>query len=127
MRSGADLANDYSGGVSLADGALTATHTGEAVDLQDTGPGVHCLIGGNALNSSADITIDVKIQTSPDNSTWSDLTGATMTQVASPATFFEKKSFYTRDARYARLVATLGGTSKDIDIVGILLGQTTSG
>lgn len=64
-------------------------------------------------------TLDVKIQESADNSTWSDVSGAAFTQ-ATAAQAPELKSF-TRTKRYLRAVYTIAGTSPSF-IAGVVVG-----
>jgi hypothetical protein len=127
MRHGPDLENEYLFGQSLIEGAASATANGDSVDCRDTVAEFTVVALVNALNSGSDATVDIKIQSSPDDSNWTDISGATMTQVAGPVTFAEAKTFATRDARYLRAVATLAGSSLDVDLsVGILAGYASN-
>jgi hypothetical protein len=62
-------------------------------------------------NSGTTPTLDGKLQHSDDNSTFVDVTGATITQVTTTAS--QQKVVVNKDnlKRYVRVVSTLGGTS----------------
>ncbi len=97
---GADSRYAPAKGISLAlQGSNDAE--GEAIVILDSEAG-----------SGTSPTLDVKLQESSDDSTWSDISGATFTQVTDGGAGFEKISINTNDTeRYLRAVATLGGTS----------------
>src|SRR5947209_7146802 len=54
-------------------------------------------------------TLDGKIQESNDNSTWTDIPGATFTQVT--ASTSNQAITFDRTKRYVRYLGTIGGTS----------------
>mgnify|MGYP003638441622 FL=1 len=63
----------------------------------------------SAIGTTGD-TLDVKIQDSPDNSAWADITGATFTQVTSAADAHETIFVQSGAADvYIRAVATIAG------------------
>jgi hypothetical protein len=100
----------------------TATANGTGVDLQST---VHS--GGRNMKAYLDVgtvsgttpTLDVKIQDSPDNSVWTDITGAAFAQKTATGTT-EEIHFMT-NKRYVRAVATIGGTSPNFNFGCYLL------
>lgn len=88
--------------------ARTATANGTGVDLKG-----YINPGGREMKAFLDVgavsgtpTLDVKIQDSPDNSVFTDISGATFAQktaVGSEAIHFRTNQ------RYVRAVATIGG------------------
>lgn len=101
--------------------ARTATLTSSAVNLTTYKGGVivEQLVG---VVSGTNPTWDGKIQTSADGSTgWTDLTGATFTQVTATDSF-QKIGFDVRDTLgYVRYVGTIGGTSTPTFTMGVSL------
>lgn len=92
----------------------TATVTGTGVDIK--GAEGDILINqsvGTVTGTSP--TLDTKIQDSADNSSWSDVSGATFTQVtATPSTANAVTSLVLQSRtlrRYVRAVGTITGTS----------------
>jgi hypothetical protein len=72
-------------------------------------------------NPGDDTTIDVKLQESDDDSTFTDITGATHSQIAGDAVPHDVQQFNgLRTKRYVRQVWTVAGTSPVIDGVGHL-------
>ena len=103
----------YVGSLLGAD-SRTATANGSSFDLQGSNDaeGEAIVILDSEAGSGTSPTLDVKLQESSDDSTWSDISGATFTQVTDGGAGFEKISINTNDTeRYLRAVATLGGTS----------------
>jgi hypothetical protein len=95
----------------FAPAAQTATANGSSVDLKGTAnPGlqehrVHVNVGTTTGTSP---TLVVKIQDSPDNSTFTDVASATTTSLTAAGV----TDFYFRTAnRYVRAVITIGGTT----------------
>ena len=90
--------------------ATTSTSTGSGIDIRD-------YIGRMAImldadnNSGTTPTMDVKIQESADDSTYSDISGATFTQVTTTASFQQIALDVDSTKRYIRAVSTLAGTS----------------
>lgn len=107
---------------------VTANTNGPAVDLS--------LFTGNAmfvLNASgteaAATTADFKIQTSADGSTgWVD-SGIAFAQVTNTASTGQQKFIATTDGlkKFARIVATLGGTSPAVTFGAQVIGKTSLG
>ena len=92
----------------------SASANGSSFDLQGSNDaeGEAIVILDSEAGSGASPTLDVKLQESANDSDWSDISGATFTQVTDGGAGFEKISINTNDTeRYLRAVATLGGTS----------------
>lgn len=103
----------YVGSLLGAD-SRSASANGTGFDLQGSNDaeGEAIVILDSEAGSGTDPTLDVKLQDSADNSSWSDISGKTFTQVTDGGAGFEKISINTNDVRrYVRAVATLGGTS----------------
>jgi hypothetical protein len=103
----------YVGSLLGAD-SRSASANGTGFDLQGSNDaeGEAIVILDSEAGSGTSPTLDVKLQDSADNSSWSDISGKTFTQVTDGGAGFEKISINTNDVRrYVRAVATLGGTS----------------
>jgi len=105
---------------------MTATVNGTGIDFRDCGPEVTAMeILGT--NPGDDTTIDLKLQESSDNSTFSDISGATFTQVAGDTeNQLVVRTFFNRAARYVRAVATVAGTSPVIQYAAVLGARKVS-
>lgn len=106
---GGAIASSFQSGFSLRPQTATSTANGSSVDMQDTGELVTCVLSVGTVSGTSP-TLDVKLQDSPDDSTFTDISGATMTQVTA-SNKFEVKTFGGRVNRYVRAVATIAGTS----------------
>jgi len=103
--------------------ARTATANGTGVDLQD-----YVNVGGRQMKAYLNVgaksgtspTLTVKMQDSTDNSTFTDISGATFTQATTTTT--EEIHFQTTN-RYVRAVATIGGSSPSFTFSTILLAE----
>ena len=100
-----------------------ATLTGSGVDVSNYKDVAGIVAAGDI---EAATTVDAKLQESDDDSTYSDVSGETITQLG--ATDDDKIRWeikYRRHAgsakKYARLVITVGGTGNAL-VCGILLG-----
>lgn len=90
----------------------SANGTGFDLEGSNGAEGEAIVILDSEAGSGTNPTLDVKLQESDDNSSWSDISGATFTQVTDGGAGFEKISVNTNDiGRYIRAVGTLGGTS----------------
>lgn len=90
----------------------TATANGTGVDVSAyIGTGKVILHSG--AGGGADHTLDVKLQDSPDDSTYTDIAGATFTQVDNTAGGSLQAIGINLDSadKYIRAVATIAGTS----------------
>ena len=102
-------------GTLLACDARTASANGTGFDLEGSngaeGEAI-IILASDAASAGSSPTLDVKLQESSDNSTFTDISGATFTQVTDAAQALEKISINTNDVkRYLRAVGTIGGTS----------------
>lgn len=92
----------------------TATFTSTAFDLKTMTPrrGLFARLTLPAVSSGTTQTLDVKVQDSTDNTTFTDLTTftqeATASEAAVPAPQFRK---IETPKRYIRAIGTLGGTA----------------
>ena len=101
-------------GTLLACDSRTASADGTGFDLEGSngaeGEAI-IILTSDAASAGTDPTLDVKLQESSDNSTFTDITDATFTQVTDAASS-QKISINTNDVkRYLRAVGTIGGTS----------------
>jgi len=101
-------------GTLLACDSRTASANGTGFDLEGSngaeGEAI-IILSSDAASAGTDPTLDVKLQESSDNSTFTDISGATFTQVTNAASS-QKISINTNDVkRYLRAVGTIGGTS----------------
>lgn len=89
----------------------TATLTGTAIDILDyEGQAIFTLSAG-AATAGTNPTLDVVIQHSSDNSSFSAVTGGAFTQVTTTASLQTIVLNVSDLKRYVRVVGTLGGTS----------------
>lgn len=102
--------------------ARTATVTSTGIDISGYNGGiiVQQLVG---VVSGTTPTLDGKLQSSPDNSTWSDISGATFTQVTATDNFQKIGIQVPAAARYLRYVGTIAGTTPSFTMGVVLLGQ----
>ena len=90
----------------------SANGTGFDLEGSNGAEGEAIVILDSEAGAGTSPTMDVKLQESDDNSTFTDISGATFTQVTDGGAAFEKISINTNDVgRYVRAVITLGGTS----------------
>ena len=102
--------------------ARTATFNATGIDVSGYKGGLIVTQQVGAV-SGTNPTLDGKLQSSPDNSAWTDISGATFTQVTA-ANAEEKIGIDVREgAKYLRYVGTLGGTSPSFTMGVLLLGQ----
>lgn len=101
---------------------VTATGNGTGVDVKDyVGKAKVVLISSAGGGTSP--TLDVKLQDSPDNSAWTDISGATFAQVTDAADSTEAISVDLNNAdRYIRAVKTVTGTSPTFDCGVCMVG-----
>lgn len=104
--------------------ARTASGNGTSVDLQGyVNPGIDNMKAYLDVGtvSGTTPTLDVKIQESSDNVTFTDITGATFTQVT--ATGANQEIHFVTSKRYVRAVATIGGTTPSFSFGVYLLAE----
>ena len=93
--------------------AVTASGNGSSVDLLAY-DGNMTLTLNSAATNGANVTLDVKIQHSSDNSTWSD-SGVAFSQVTNAAASFQNLYVTSEQfKRYIRVVDTVAGTSPSV-------------
>ena len=103
-------------GTLLACDARTASANGTGFDLEGSngaeGEAI-IILASDAASAGASPTLDVKLQESDaEGSGYTDISGATFTQVTDAAQALEKITINTNDVkRYLRAVGTIGGTS----------------
>ena len=102
--------------------ARTTTVTATGIDISGYRGGlvVQQLVG---VVSGTTPTLDGKLQSSPDNSAWTDISGATFTQVTASDSFQKIGIGVTAAARYLRYVGTIAGTTPSFTMGIVLLGQ----
>lgn len=102
--------------------ARTSTVTATGIDISGYKGGliVQQLVG---VVSGTTPTLDGKLQSSPDNSTWTDISGATFTQVTASDSFQKIGVQVAAAARYLRYVGTIAGTTPSFTMGVVLLGQ----
>lgn len=100
--------------------AKTATVTGTGLDFL-TGDGNCYAIQNVGTVSGTTPTLDGKIQESSDNSTFTDITGATFTQVTASTSLLAIN--FQRTKRYLRYVGTIAGTSPSFGL-DVIIGET---
>jgi hypothetical protein len=88
----------------------TATANGTGVDCRAL-RGTAKAILNSAAGTGTSPTLAVKLQDSPNNSDWTDITGATFTQVVDAASRQSINVSLDGAARYIRAVLTIGGTN----------------
>jgi hypothetical protein len=103
--------------------AKTSTVTGTGIDVKEY-IGNIMIIQDVGTVSGTTPTLDGKIQSSADNSTnWTDVTGATFTQVTA-STSLQTCNVDTRLAkRYIRYVGTIAGTTPSFSMDVVAVGQ----
>lgn len=107
-------------GNSIRPQTATATVTGQSVDLNDADQNCFAVQEVGAVSGTTP-TLDTKVQESSDNSTWTDITGATFTQVT--ASNKSQAINFKRTKRYTRLVGTIAGTTPSFAVAGQIFGQ----
>lgn len=100
---------------------ITSDTNGSSVDLRDYvgDPVVHINVGWSG--GDADETLDIKLQESDDDSTWSDA-GQSLSQIGNADAFNTMKLSQRGLKRHVRLVYTTGGTTPQYDIAASVAG-----
>lgn len=104
----------------IASRTTTLTATGVDVSGYKGGLIVQQLVG---VVSGTTPTLDGKLQGSPDNSAWTDITGATFTQVTATDSFQKIGVQVAVVGKYIRYVGTIAGTTPNFTMGVVLLGQ----
>ena len=119
--------SDFRNNVVLANGAntlapatRTSTANGTGVDLIDAeGPCAATLHVGTVSGTSP--TLDVTIEESTDNSTFTAISGAAFAQITASSKALALN--FKRSKRYVRAVATIAGTSPSFACAVLVFGQ----
>ena len=100
----------------------TSTVTATGVDIRGYKGGivVQQLVG---VVSGTTPTLNGKLQQSSDNSTWSDISGATFTEVTATDSFQKIGVDVRQTGGYIRYVGTIAGTTPNFTMGVVLLGQ----
>jgi len=101
---------------------VTASVDGTGVDISEYIGTIKVSVSVNAVSGTTP-TLDGKIQDSPDDSTWADVSGATITQVTTTDSFQEIKVDTRGVDKYIRYVDTAGGTSPVYRRAAIAVGR----
>ena len=107
---------------------VTATGNGTGVDTQGYNDAMVVLEVGTVSGTSP--TLAVKMQESDDNSSFTDISGATFTTVtaSNSSQVLRLAELNVSKKRYVRAVATIGGTSPSFDFAcEVLLGDKMLG
>ena len=106
----------------LIAGTYTADANGAGADLQGY-QGVLKIVLDSGAGGGTTPTLDVKIQDSTDNSSFTDVVGKTFVQVATIASL-QSLGIDTRAVRrYIRAVLTIAGTSPAFGLAVVVIGQ----
>lgn len=106
----------------VAIAAKTSTVTATGIDISGYEGGL-LLIQNVGVVSGTSPTLDGKWQSSTDDSTYTDISGATYTQVTA-TTSSQKVGFDVKNAaKYIRYVGTIAGTSPSFTMGVQILGQ----
>ena len=100
---------------------VSASATGSGIAVS----GKQCLVVLEPVNVSATGTLDVKIQESLDNVTYTDWYGGTFTQVTTANDTIYQEKQYTGDYPYVRVAYTLATAQADFS-VNMVISEATS-
>ena len=114
-----DLANQAVLGAGAAPQTATTTVTGSGIDFQ-AGDGRCFAVQQVGAVSGSSPTLNGKIQESDDNAAWSDVTGASFTQVT--ASTNTQVITFDRTKRYLRYLGTIGGSTPSFALA-VLIGE----
>ena len=91
---------------------VTATSTGSGIDIRDYVGRIGIRVTCPIATAGTSPTLIVKIQDSPDNSTFTDIAGAVFTTATGAVAVDEERAIDAdAQARYIRSVATVGGSN----------------
>lgn len=118
-----DLVNNATIKVSLnTTAATTGTTNGVSCDfLQGDGQCFGVFVASTATGNAPSNA--VKLQESTDNTTWTDISGATFTTATTNATY--QTISFVRTARYVRSYSTISGTGSLACPSMVMLGEQT--
>jgi hypothetical protein len=106
----------------IGGGRLTATGNGTGVDMRDY-EGQALVVLSFGAGGGTTPTLDVKLQDSPDDSTYTDITGKAFTQVTGTASLQTMAIDLNGANRYIRAVRTISGTSPTFDGAVTIAGR----
>src|SRR5438128_1060573 len=115
-----DFANQVILGVGAAPQTATSTVTGTGGDLL-AGDGRCFALQQVGTVSGTTPTLDGKIQESSDNSTWTDIAGATFPQVTATGNY--QAITFDRTKRYVRYLGTIAGTTPSFALAVVISEQ----
>src|SRR5262245_43542995 len=115
-----DVANQMILGLGLAPQTVTSSTNGPGGDLL-AGDGRCFAIQQVGAAGGPPPTLDGKIQESSDNSAWTDIGGATFTQVTSSSNY--QALTFDRTKRYVRYVGTVAGSSPSFALAVVISEQ----
>ncbi len=96
--------------------AVTASAASSSMDLAGYEGAVKLTLY-SAAGTGTSPTLNAKVQTSPDDSTWTDVSGATFSQITNAASSLQSIGVDTRAVqRYIRVYYTVGGTSPSFTV-----------
>jgi hypothetical protein len=114
-----DLKNQALLGASVYPASVNDTNNGSSIDMIDADGRCFAIQVIGAVGGTSP-SLAGKIQESSDNSTWSDVTGATFTAVT--ASNNVQTIVFDRTKRYLRHFRTVSGTSPTF-LLGVLIGE----
>ena len=115
----ADVQNEALVGVSVYPATVNDTNNGSAVDMIDADGSCFAVQVIGAVGGTTP-SLTCKIQESADNSTWTDIPGATFTAVTVSNNL--QTITFERTKRYLRHARTAAGTSPTF-VLGVLIGE----
>ncbi len=115
-----DLVNGVAGGASFAPQAVTATGAGAAVDLGNGVNSTNAVLEVGAVTGTTP-TLNVKLQESDDNATWTDISNGAFTQVTAASQ--RQVIRVQRSKQYCRAHATVAGTTPSFTLCVEILAQ----
>lgn len=114
-----DLKNQGQIGASPYPASVNDTNNGDSVDLSEADGRCFCIqMIGTVGGTSPSLT--GKMQESSDNSSWSDISGATFTAVTASTSL--QIITFERTKRYVRHFRTVSGTSPTF-VLGVVIGE----
>jgi len=104
-----DLGSLLVTGQSLPPAVRTSSANGTGIDFNEAGPAVTVVAEVGTVTGTSP-TLDITLEESADNSTFTAISGAALTQITA-SNGRQVVTFYNRAQRYVRAVATIAGTS----------------
>lgn len=120
-----DLTNEYTFHMSVEPDNYLADQNGTSVDLNDHGPEVTVVLMVGESDGS-DATYDGELEESADDSTFTDVTGGSVTQIDNAGHAIQTVTVYNRAQRYVRGVLNMGGASPSADAAILLIARKSS-